>query len=74
MKKNEADAAEAAPEPTIAAEEHLSLDEFCIRLSKTDKRVELIGGFRYTEIAAGSVKDSESGFKARFDAFAIKPV
>lgn len=68
MSKNEA-AADPAPQA-----EHVTLEEFCTRLSKSDKRVELISGFHYTETAAGTVKDAESAFKARFDAFATKPV
>jgi hypothetical protein len=47
----------------------LSLDEFCARLSLTDKRVELIGGFHHTERAAGHNKDVEAAFKERFIAF-----
>lgn len=52
----------------------LTLDEFCTRLSNTDKRVELIGGFAHSERAAGTIKDTEPAFKARFAAFATKPV
>lgn len=54
--------------------EHITLEEFCTRLSKSDKRVELIGGFHYTEVAAGSIKDAESEFQSRFTAFVTKPV
>lgn len=57
-----------------AAPEQLTLDEFCTRLSKDDKRVELIGGFYHSETAAGRIKDAESEFQARFAAFATKPV
>lgn len=54
----------------------VTLDEFCMRMSRreVDGRVELIHGFAYTERKAGHVKDTESGFKSRFDAFANKPV
>lgn len=74
MSKNETSAADVPLAPSVAPVEHMMLEEFCTRLSKTDKRVELIGGFHYTEVAAGVVKDAESAFKARFDAFATKPV
>lgn len=54
----------------------MTLDEFCLRMSdrKVDGRVELIHGFAFTERKAGHVKDAESNFKARFVAFANKPV
>jgi hypothetical protein len=57
-----------------ATVEHITLEEFCTRLSMSDKRVELIGGFNYTETAAGRIKDAESDFQARFTAFTTKPV
>jgi hypothetical protein len=52
----------------------LTLDEFCLRLSKSDKRVELIGAFHYTEKAAGRFKDAEQNYQTRFEAFVNKPV
>lgn len=64
----------AAPETSAVPVEQIQLEEFCARLSKTDKRVELIGGFHYTEVAAGRLKDAESEFHSRFAAFATKPV
>lgn len=51
----------------------LTIDEFCTRLSATDKRVELIGAFHNVESQAGKVKDTEAAFKKRFDDFAIQP-
>lgn len=51
----------------------LTLDEFCIRLSQVDRRVELIGGFHSVEILAGHFKDFESTYKSRFTAFVNKP-
>jgi hypothetical protein len=59
---------------TTDAEQELTLTEFCIRLSSRDRRVALIGGFNYTETQTGVIKDLESKFQARFDAFANKPV
>lgn len=61
----------AAPE--APADEELTLDEFCARLSRKDRRVELIGGFHFAARAAGVVKDTEAGFAARFEAFATRP-
>jgi hypothetical protein len=68
MSKN----APAAPEAPV--EDGMTLTEFCIRLSKVDRRVELIGGFEADEKRAGHVKDSEAAFAARFQAFVTKPV
>lgn len=74
MSKNETPAVDLAKAPSVAPAEQMMLEEFCTRLSKTDKRVEMIGGFHYTEVAAGKIKDTESAFKSRFEAFATKPV
>lgn len=51
----------------------LSLNEFCTRLSTTDRRVELIGGFEHSERVAGVGKDTSANFEARFAAFAKQP-
>jgi hypothetical protein len=51
----------------------LSLDEFCTRLSTTDKRVELIGAFHHAEINAGRSKDTESAFASRYFSFCNQP-
>ena len=51
----------------------LTLEEFCTRLSSTDRRVELIGGFEHAESIAGRVKDLEASFAIRFAAFANQP-
>jgi hypothetical protein len=61
-------------EAPVSVTEHITLEEFCTRLSMSDRRVELIGGFHYTEVAAGRIKDAESEFQSRFTAFATKPV
>lgn len=55
-------------------EETLTLDEFCRRLSSTDNRVELIGGFHYDEKFNNRVMDTATAFRARYEAFAIRPV
>lgn len=51
----------------------LTVDEFCTRLSATDRRPELIYAFSKDEKRAGRVKDSEANFTARFGAFAKRP-
>lgn len=51
----------------------LSLDEFCQRLSATDKRVELIGAFHYFEKVAGRTQDTSDKYTARFEAFVNQP-
>ena len=57
----------------VEAETPLSLIEFCTRLSATDRRVELIGGFEHSERVAGRTKDVSSAFAARLAAFANQP-
>lgn len=53
--------------------EELSLSEFCARLSSSDRRVELIGGFEHAERLAGRIKDTESAYAARYAAFLLQP-
>jgi hypothetical protein len=65
--------ADAPIEKEAPTEEALTLDEFCTRLSKTDRRVELIGGFHFDERRAERFKDTESAYRSRFEAFANKP-
>lgn len=67
-------AAPASPAESAPTEFPLTLEEFCIRLSITCKRVELIGAFSVMEAQAGNTKDLESAFMARFDAFAKRPI
>lgn len=51
----------------------LTIEEFCSRLSLTDRRVALIGGFCHAEKRAGRVRDTADKFDARFKAFAGAP-
>jgi hypothetical protein len=67
------DIADSTVMETVAPE-HITLDEFCMRLSKTDKRVEMIGAFNYVETQAGRFKDAEQNYQTRFQAFVNKPV
>nr|WP_281719990.1 hypothetical protein [Nitrosomonas nitrosa] len=51
----------------------ITLDEFCTRLSATDKRVEMIGAFNHVEKKAGRIKDTDENYRSRFDAFVNQP-
>lgn len=51
----------------------LTVDEFCARLSATDRRPELIYAFSRDELRAGRVKDSTANFTSRFASFANRP-
>lgn len=59
------DAAESYP---------VTIDEFCRRLSRSDRRVELIGAFHADEKRHARVKDMEANYRSRFDIFAKRPV
>lgn len=61
---------DAAQVPTTF---ELTLQEYCLRLSTRDRRVELIAGFHHEESAAGQLKDSETAFQARFNAYCTQP-
>ena len=51
----------------------MGLEEFCIRLSQTDKRVELLSAFHYTETLAGNVQDTSKAYTQRYTAFTNRP-
>ncbi len=51
----------------------MSLTEFCIKQSKTDRRVELLSGFEYSERSAGRLSDTEANYAARYAAFMNQP-
>ncbi len=67
---------DAAPPATVppAPVERVVLDEFCRRLSTTDRRVELIAAFHFTERDAGRTSDTEQQYQARYEALIKKPV
>jgi ppGpp synthetase/RelA/SpoT-type nucleotidyltranferase len=68
------DVAESVTTPqSEVAEFDLTLQEFCMRLSNIDKRVELIGGFEHSERVAGRAKDTESAYRQRYTAFINRP-
>ena len=61
-------------EDPVDTGEALTLDEFCARLSKSDKRVELIGGFYSDAKKRGQNKDFDVGFLRAFESYAARPV
>lgn len=71
--KDDAPAAPAVPvAPVVPAEQAdfpLSLNEFCSRLSASDRRVELISAFARNEKTAGRVKALQADYQTRFAAF-----
>lgn len=64
--------APAAEQPQ-AAPSQISLTEFCIRLSETNRRVELIGAFESTERRAGRTEATHEQFTARYQEFINQP-
>lgn len=64
----------AATPSVKAGEMKTSLQEFCIRLSQTVSRPELISAFEYTERAARRLSDTDSAYQARFAEFTKKPI
>ncbi len=65
---------ESAPAPAQAQPANdITLQEFCMRASQTDKRVELLAGFEHSQRVAGVVKAPEVVFAARYVAFANQP-
>lgn len=78
MAKDQPESMEVSAQPVAVAARAdqalpMSLDEFCRRLSVTDKRVELIGAFFATEESAGNVSDTAADFAGRYDQFINKP-
>jgi hypothetical protein len=65
---------EAVTEAVGAPVVQVTLEEFCVRLSNTDRRVELLSAFHFTEKQAARLKDAESNYAARYTAFINKPV
>lgn len=64
----------AAPAAAEAPAVKLSLTDFCIRLSETVRRPEMIGAFESVERRAGRVQATEAEFRARYGEFVKKPV
>lgn len=64
---------EEKPQVAQETEFKMSVKEFCARLSTTDRRVEMIGGFYSDEVRLGHFSDFEPAFRSRFDAFTKRP-
>jgi hypothetical protein len=73
MPKNQNEPVTVSAEAPPVGDFPLSLDEFCQRLSTTDKRVELIGAFHHVEKSAGRGQDTSQKFADRFAAFVNQP-
>lgn len=67
-------AAPAATESAAEVVEEISLEEFCQRRSRSDRRVELIAAFHSEQSRTQQFKASESEYAARLDKFANQPV
>jgi len=52
----------------------LTLQEYMVKLSQRDARVELIHAFAHSELQAGRVKDVESNFESRLVAFSQQAI
>lgn len=66
--------AEVAPAVAELKEFPQTLDEFCRRLSLTEPRYMLIGGFHHTEQAAGRLKDVPSAYTKRYSEYLTTPI
>lgn len=62
------------PEMQPMRDGKVTLEQFCTTLSKSDKRVAMIGAFHTEEKLAKHWKDTPAGFKARYQAFCTRPV
>ncbi|WP_175787417.1 hypothetical protein [Burkholderia anthina] len=51
----------------------ITLEEFGMKLSGSDKRVELVNAFIFVERNARQFKDTEANFQTRFVAFEQQP-
>jgi len=74
-RKKEEFEVEEKPEPAAVAptDFEMTIEEFCARLSKKDRRVELIGAFHATETQAGRHKARDAVFRERLAAFITQP-
>lgn len=66
MPKEKNDAQVKASTPAVAPETEQSLDDFCCRLSLTERRYCLISAFHYRESVAKRYRDLPSAYAKRF--------
>ncbi len=74
MTKTTALANEAEQAAPVAEPNEITLTEFCVRLSVTVRRPELISAFEFTQRAAGVLKAAPEAYQARFEEFMKSPV
>ncbi|HSW64265.1 MAG TPA: hypothetical protein VLH56_13300 [Dissulfurispiraceae bacterium] len=60
-------------EVAVQTETFISLEDFCLALSNTDKRVELLAAFHSVEKAEGRTHDTNSAYLSRFQQFLHRP-
>ena len=65
---------EQAAEPVAPLAVQITLTEFCVRLSETVRKPELIAGFEHVERRAGRLQDTDEAFRSRYDQFVNAPV
>jgi hypothetical protein len=58
----------------VVSEPEISLDEFCLSISRTDRRVELLAGFHLDERAHGRLRGAASVYRQRLAEYAARPV
>ena len=64
-----------APEQSTPPAEHeITLTQFGIELSRSERRVELLNAFIFIENQSKRFKDTKSAYLARFAAFVDQPV
>jgi hypothetical protein len=63
----------AATAAATPVEHEISLTQFGIEASKSEKRVELLNAFVFTQRQARQFKDTKSNYLARFADFAKQP-
>lgn len=51
----------------------ITVENFCIGLSSTDKRVEMIAAFHHEEVVAKRMHDTQERYQSRFEEFVTKP-
>lgn len=79
MAKSSETTASSAPKDAPAQVEppkdfELTVNEFCIRRSATDRRVELLGAFAADERRAGHLKDTSDAYTRRLADFTARPI
>lgn len=64
---------DVVPEQQASTDFPITLQEFCTRISVNDKRVELIGAFYTTMLAAGNISATQTEFADKLEQFAKQP-